>query len=231
MLKPLRPNQERFKYAQILIYMMLILELVLIFSELLQYLLLQEVFEGSFVSDERLEQNDLRQLIVVVLYVVIYVISGITFIQWFRRAYYNLSQNIKTEYTNGWAAGGWFVPIISLFYPYKIMKELYEKTNAIIKSSTSSNIDNVSIKTIGIWWAFWILTNVTGRIISKLPEAETVEILINHTLISIANDFLGVVLAFLVLKVMGDYNDLEKKYHKVVKQQNNLSTTDTIFIS
>ncbi len=51
---------------------------------------------------------------------------------WFRRAYFNLHQKVSyLSHSEGWAAGSWFVPIVNLYRPYQIMKEIYVETKEL----------------------------------------------------------------------------------------------------
>ena len=218
MLKTLRPNENRAKTALILLYIMLALEVVMLVSNLLQYILIEDINAGKFIGDDTIDANDTRQQMIAIVYVVAYVGSAICFIMWFRRAYFNLGQRIRTEYDEGWAAGGWFVPIISLYYPYKIMKELYTKTNALLRDHFSGYDHKVSITTLGVWWGLWIFSNIFERILNKI-DAETIEGVLNHTMASMASTIFGIILAFIAIKVVKDYHELEKKYFEMAAQQ------------
>lgn len=209
----------RAKNAQLFIYIVLALDVVLLISNLFQYVLIEDIKTGKFIGDDTIDANDLRQQILGIMYLVAFIASTVVYIMWFRRAYYNLGQAIHTKYSEGWAAGGWFVPIISLFYPYKIMEELYVKTNAILRQQISGYSHQVKLTTIGIWWALWIGSNIIERIGSKLEDTETIDGVLNYTLFSMFSNVLGIILAFVAVKVIKDYHDLEKKYHEVAAQQ------------
>jgi len=87
---------------------------------------------------EAAESNDLRQLVIAIISMVVALISAVTFIMWFRRAYFNLHSRVsKLSFTEGWAAGAWFVPIVNLGRPLNIMQELYNKTAALLKEKDS----------------------------------------------------------------------------------------------
>ncbi|MBB4036727.1 hypothetical protein GGR21_002633 [Dysgonomonas hofstadii] len=76
----------------------------------------------------------------------------IMFIRWFRRAYLNLGI-ITNEcfHDDSWAVKGWFVPVLNLYIPYQIMKELYDKTNSyLLEKILFSNNSNSYIKKLNI---------------------------------------------------------------------------------
>ena len=135
--KMLRPNEARAKYAIVMLFVILFLDVVSGYSSYLQLGLLNDLNEGIFVPDDVLTTNDLRERIIGVLYSIAMLVSAVFFIQWFRRAYYNLQVRTgNCEHGEGWAAGSWFVPIISLFRPLHIMKEMDTKTSRLIGSTT-----------------------------------------------------------------------------------------------
>ena len=214
MIKHLRPNDKRFKNALVCLYVMIVLEVMMLLSETLQYILLNDIVQGNFVSDSSIDQNDLRQIIIAIVYGIAYLITAVYFIMWFRRAYFNIGQRINTEYSEGWAAGGWFVPFISLYYPYKIMKELYVKTNAILRDKSNNHTHKVSVTSVGIWWGLWISTNITGQILFRW-DPETAETYVTYSAFSMFSNVLGIALAFLAIKVLKDYRELEIKFHEI----------------
>ena len=92
----LRPNEQRAKNAILLIWIVFAIEIVNLLSSYMQYDLLQTIANGGIVSDETIESNDTREVVVGIIYFIAYLISGITFIMWFRRAYFNLHQKVSS---------------------------------------------------------------------------------------------------------------------------------------
>lgn len=146
-MEPLKPNEQRSKIAIILIWIVLTIEIISGISSYFQLNLLQIVAGGGTISMEEAESNDNREQIIAIVFLLAYIISGITFIMWFRRAYYNLHQRVNhLADTDGWAAGSWFVPIISLYRPFKIMRELYKETRTLLANKGLMNIEALSTK-------------------------------------------------------------------------------------
>lgn len=207
----LKPNGQRAKNAVTLIWIMLILEIVALISGYFQYNLLQTVANGGEITIEMANANDTREQIIGILYIVAYIISIITFILWFRRAYYNLHLRVRNlSFSEGWAAGGWFVPILSLFRPYQIMRELYIETKALlIKKGITFNL-NLSTSLLGSWWSFWILNNLIGQFVIRYTQrAESIDELTISTLGSMASHIIGIPLALLTIKVIANYAKVE----------------------
>ncbi len=207
----LKPNEQRAKTAIMLIWIVLALEIVSLISGYFQYDLLQAVANGRLISMDAATANDTREQVIGILYFIVYIISGITFIQWFRRAYFNLHLRVShLSQSEGWAAGSWFVPIICLFRPYLIMKELYQKTKKCLMENGQSVNENFSTAYLGWWWTLWIVSNFIGQFVFRFSmNAESVDSLIIITLVSIVGNAVGITLAFITVKVIKDYSSIE----------------------
>lgn len=207
----LKPNGQRAKIAIMLIWIVLTVEIISLLSDYLQYDLLQTVANGGQISTETATDNDLRQRIIAMIYLAVFIISGITFIRWFRRAYYNL--HLKAEslsFTEGWAAGCWFVPIICLYRPNQIMKELYLETQSLLSQKNENYAQNLTTHSIVWWWALWIISSLLGQFIFRYSlNAETIDELTVTTIASIIASIIGIPLAIITVKVIKDYSEIE----------------------
>ncbi|MHC5310386.1 DUF4328 domain-containing protein [Myroides sp. LJL116] len=207
----LKPNGKRAKNAITLIWIMLILDIASIISKYFQYEIIQTIANGDEITEAMSLIHGITKQITGLLYMVAYVTSIITFIQWFRRAYYNLHQRVSNlSYSEGWATSSWFVPILNLFRPYQIMQELYFQTNVLLikKGIPLHHILNTSI--IGFWWAFWILSNLFGLLVFRYAlQAESTEEFITSILGSMFNSIIGIPLALLTIKVIRNYAKVE----------------------
>ena len=217
----LKPNSQRAKIAIMLLWTVLTVEIISLLSDYLQYDLLETVANGGQITTEAATDNDLRQKIIGLIYLTVYVISGITFIRWFRRAYYNL--HIKAEslsFTEGWAAGCWFVPIISLYRPNQIMKELYQETQSLLSKKDENYAQNLTTHFIGWWWALWIISSFLGQFIFRYSmKAETLEELTTTTIASIVASIIGIPLAIITVKVIKDYSEVEHLLYELKDEE------------
>lgn len=109
-----------------MIWIILGLEIISLISGFSQYSLLQSAVNGSEISEAAADSNDNRESLIGIVSILTCIVSVVTFIMWFRRAYFNLHQMIRNlSHDESWAAGSWFVPILNLFRPVSIMKEMY----------------------------------------------------------------------------------------------------------
>jgi len=213
----LRPNNERAKVAIVLIWIMLVMDVISIISGYLQYDLLQTAADGGSLSMSAATANDNREQIIAIIYLIAYAISGITFIQWFRRAYFNLHTKVNhLSYGEGWAAGSWFVPILCLYRPYQIMKELYVETKELlVKKGLITNAD-LDVKYLGWWWALWLLSSLFSQFSMRFSmNAETIDQLIVGTGAGMISDIIGIVLALITIKIIKDYSNIEPLLNEI----------------
>lgn len=207
----LRPNEQRAKNAITLIWIVLALDIVSLISGYLQYNLLQTVANGGDISMETVNANDTREQIIGILYLIVFIVSAVTFIQWFRRAYYNLHLKVNyLSHTEGWAAGSWFVPFVNLYRPYQIMKELYQETNDLLTKKQLSFNQNLSTNFLGLWWSLWIISSFIGKFVFKYSQkADTIDDLTISTIASMLDNFVGIPLAIVAIKVIKNYSGVE----------------------
>lgn len=209
-MRALRPNENRARNAVIMIWIVATVSLGSIVSEVFTIDLLHRINEGNFTQEEA-EMNDSRTQIIGVVYVIVLIISYVTFIQWFRRAYYNLHSRIDgLEYSEGWAAGSWFVPFMNLVRPYRIMRELYQETQLELERRRVVESLELTTTAVGWWWAVWIIGSLLSRISSRITlKAEAIDEIILATKFSIFSDLMLIPAAILAVKVISDYSRFE----------------------
>jgi hypothetical protein len=207
----LKPNAQRAKNAITLIWIVLVLEIVSLISGYFQFNLLRGVSNGAEISMETAAANDKREQIIAIIYMIVFIFSAVTFIQWFRRAYFNLHQKVNyLSQTEGWAAGSWFVPVLHLYRPYQIMKELYQKTKELLIKKGMNINPNFSTSALVWWWTLWILNNIIGQFVFRYSmKAESVDELTVSTFASMISNIIGIPLAVITIKIVKDYSVLE----------------------
>lgn len=224
----LKPNKERAKNAISLIWAVLV-EIFRAMSDFNLYLGLKEVLKGNTETTiiSWIETGTLLSRIANILFLVGYVASGVTFIMWFRRAYYNLSLCTKTDYTDGWAAGAWFVPFINLVRPLSIMKELYKDTHRFL-SQRGINNPRLNTQFLGWWWALWLVVNFVSRITSRIySRTEDLDTMMTIHLIDALMVILFIALAIITVRVIKDYASAEEPLSRVENEISSVELTQT----
>lgn len=216
-MQDLKPNEQRSQNAILLIWIALAMNCISLISSYFQYDLLQTAANGGEISTEAVTSNDNREQAIGIIQLIVFLVSAITFIQWFRRAYFNLHLRVNhLSNSEGWAAGCWFMPIVNLFRPYQIMKELFQETHLFLKRNNAHTKEHLSIASLGLWWTFWIIDRFVGQFVFKYAmKADTIDELTTSTIAQLISNGIGIVLAIITINIITDYSKLELVMHKV----------------
>lgn len=193
------------KLLKAMLYISLAIGVLSVLSDLLQ---MQLLTSGSF-SDAQAESNDTRQQIISVAYLCAFVITGITFLIWIRRANVNCRGfgAANMEFTPGWSIGNYFIPFLNLYRPYRAMKEIWQ-----VSSNPPDWRNTKSSSLLNWWWALWLLSGFLGQAAFRLTmSAHTLESLQVATSFSILSGLLDVPLYLVTLAlVSGIFANQEK---------------------
>ena len=236
-MKKLRPNEERAKGAIMATWVLLIVEVIALISGFMQYSLLRTVAAGGVISEADAAANDIREFVVAIIAVIALVIFFITFIMWFRRAYFNLHQKSKNlQFSEGWAAGSWFVPILNFYRPFQIMNELYTETERLLVKNrvcekdvypTSSWLEKDAYSTNYLmpWWILWIASKFVGNFVLRIGfNADTIDSLIAATIGYMIVNVLEIIFALLAIKVIKDYSRVEPLLAQISEEESSVDT-------
>ncbi len=210
MIAKLKSNTERSKLAITLLYLIMGGGVLMLMIEIWTFKILSDFESGYMFSMEDLATYDLVVIITALLYLILIIICAVFFIMWFRRAYYNLHQlkgSAGLRYSEGWAAGAWFVPIFNLFGPYQIATDLHEKTeNLLIKANMIESKPAIhAVK--GWWWASWITASVVNRVGTRMEE--DIDTALVGTIISMVGSIITLAAAYLAIKMIKNYHEME----------------------
>ena len=215
----LRPNTQRGKNALVLAYVMLGMMVMLIISQVMEYSLVQNVQEnGDYLSRmDELRNNDLREMIIGILYFIMHVIFIVFFIMWFRRAYYNLAEGgVNLGWAEGWAAGSWFVPFVNLGRPFNIMREMWQSYHT--KADPEKYNGNALI---GWWWALFLGGNILSNTAARMSfEMHSMQDLLLSDEINIVGLIISVPALLLLIMIMRKFFPLEQKFYEMSMHEN-----------
>ena len=202
-----------FNIARVGLMIQLLLAGLMIIFSFMQIDVLDKMDSGYYQSEstmmEAANANDSRAAVMAIIWIIVYVTTGILVLMWIFKAHKNaLRYGIKKKFSAGWAVGSFFVPIISLLRPYQAMKELHlcseypiswqnEKTGVIFP----------------IWWTLWLVTNFIDQFLLKWymnVSDPSINQLIEHTYLDIASDVLSVITTFIFLKIIGTIHQNQK---------------------
>ena len=169
-----------------------------------------ETAEDVATLEETINPFVLIEGLVALAQFAVYIATVVLFLVWLHRAYKNLRAfGVRTEQSSGWAVGSWFIPILNLFRPYQIVKELWIKSDLGVDFTSGFAQPGPGARgtsLVGLWWAAWIVASLVDRIYFRLMmQAETPDEIAAMTPLGVASDLLTVisaVLAFLVIKTI-----------------------------
>jgi hypothetical protein len=198
-----RDNSQRAKNVILIFWIFFGLTIIFIGSSFLERNLLLRATDGNITPDEA-NSNDLRQRIIGISELLLHIVLIVYFIMWFRRAYFNLhSLGFYLRYTEGWAAGAWFVPFMNLYAPFKIMREIWDNTQMRAQQGSEDIVLKPSTL-VGVWWFLWIVTNIAGNIYSRLElqGEHTISDLISLNTTSIVLNVIDLANVFLIITII-----------------------------
>jgi hypothetical protein len=217
----LRDNSQRAKNLIIFFWILFGLTVVSIVSTYMEYLLLQKAVDGSVTIDEA-NSNDLRQRIVGIAGILVHILVIVYFIMWFRRAYYNLhAAGCYLRFTEGWAAGAWFVPFLNLVRPFQIMKEIWDKTQE--RAQQGAEVVTIQSSAIlGFWWFLWIVTNIAANIYTRiiLTGSEEIPELIAQDVTAMILDAVDLVNILLIITIIKKISGFEQRLQETIAIEN-----------
>ena len=141
---------------KIMLWVFLGLNIILILSNFAELNLLKSVN----LTLAKAEAIDTRQQVLGIIYLIVYIITGITFLKWIYRANLNVRgfgvRGLK--FTPGWSIGYYFIPILNLFKPYQAMREIWK---------TSKNPDDWENQQgsplLASWWTLFLISGFFGK--------------------------------------------------------------------
>ena len=172
----MRPNSQRAKNAKTLLYLVMGATILSVIGKIFSIITIRDTILNGGPVENNLQEVVIIGLVVSVfslIYVAVYVLAIVFFIQWFRRAYFNLHNLVsssKLSYSEGWAAGAWFVPVLNLFGPYQIATDLFSKSEELLISKGLMERKKQYHQVKGWWWAIWISSGVIAGITRNLED-------------------------------------------------------------
>ncbi|HYE53518.1 MAG TPA: DUF4328 domain-containing protein [Chitinophagaceae bacterium] len=207
---PISPNKQRAKQIISIFYIVLVMTIIQTAHAVWQYIAVDDFIKNPSAIDLDLaNQVDFTSRIVGLLAVTLRIVTIVFFIRWFRRAYNNLHAIAPEEASQpeGWAAGAWFVPILNLFRPYQIMKEIWVGTQKAMPHRFPSPVPPTLV---GIWWAAFLAMSIMGNIATRLGlGASRLDEWLTASTVLIVADVLAFPAVFLAIQLVKKMSDIE----------------------
>ena len=128
------------------------------------------------------------------------------FLIWLNKSYKNLAalRPNYLQFSSGWAVGYWFVPFLALWKPFQVVREVWWESDPEIPEGQMFLTESLhSAPTyMGVWWAFWIASNIANNIAGRAYEADTPDEVLIGGIIWIVASLLSIVAAILAAAVV-----------------------------
>lgn len=201
------------------------LGLVASWSGWLEIQLLNEMGAGATVTDAEVDANDVRQGLVGLGQLIIFLTLVVMFSIWIHRANRNARAlgAERMQFTPGWCVGWFFVPIMNLFRPYQAVKEIWKASDPDWQQGREPvfhvGLDGVDApwqradtpSVLGVWWGLWIVSGALGQASFRLSlRAEEVEELLTASWMTLASDILDLPLVLAVILVVRGINERQE---------------------
>jgi hypothetical protein len=218
--KPFESGHTRALFVMIFLAAGILLDMVSIVSGFMQISLLSDAASGRNITTEAAEWNDSREALIALVKFLSYLVTAIGFLMWFHRAHRNLpalgAKNL--EFTPGWAVGGFFVPFLNLFRPYKVAVEIWKGSSPEVGVSDGVSWEYAaSSPLLGFWWGLWIISNILGQLVLRLSVgAKELDDLIALTWLSVVADVASIIAALLAIAVVKLIDARQEEKHRLL---------------
>ena len=214
--------KTKTKILTILLVISIIIKLILCTSITYNIKLINKIQNGLEISETEIEKYEASVRILVISEIAIIILVIIFFFIWLNNAYKNIyTMKIQSiEYTPNWAVGWFFIPILNLFRPFQIIRELWKASNPEYMpnegiSWKSQNTEKIII----FFWTFYLISEIFLRGViklSELRETDTAEEMLRSCRITLFQQILYIISAILLIKIVRTITIMQKqKYLKI----------------
>ncbi|MEJ2086039.1 MAG: DUF4328 domain-containing protein, partial [Acidobacteriota bacterium] len=149
------------------------------------------------------------------VYIVAFPVFGIAFLSWFYTAHKNLREvGIETKYRSGWAIGSFFIPILNLFRPYQVMKELWQGSEYLANPAGELGWQERNTgRPVGRWWTLAIVSSLAETfLIIGAAEEETTAAILGDAYKTLFGDLLDLATAIVTIMLVSRITSFQDAY-------------------
>ena len=184
-----------------------------IVSGYMELTLINEAQAGARITSEEANANDRRQMLVAYMFLGISVLATVAFLFWIYRISDNAdilkqpTEQVK-RFSPWGAVGWWFCPILNLFRPYQVVKELWLRNEA----------SGPRAVLMPVWWFLWIVNGIIGQFFLRQAfsgnQPATIDELKGQNQLGLFSDGLTIVAIALVVIVIWLITKGQERKHR-----------------
>jgi hypothetical protein len=148
------------------------------------------------------------QSLIALLQIPIFIATVVFFLMWLYRAHSNLVhlRPVNLQFTPGWAVGWWFIPFANLVKPFQAVREVWWESDPQVDAEPSFlSVSLHSAPTfMGLWWAFWIASNILSNISGRVFDPNDISTVVVSGYVFIVTGVFSAVAAGLAIYVVKD---------------------------
>lgn len=182
------------------------------------YLGLIERGKQGLVSFAEGSTADSRQANLALLQLLVFLVTAIVFIVWFRRAYRNLGPLGASwlRFKPGWATGGWFVPIFNAVRPKEIANDIWRVSDPDLPPALDGPaLGRPVAPVVNLWWFAFIVSAALGRAAFRV-DTDTLDQIASATRLYLVGDVWDIFLSALALVVVKQITDRQERRWQLV---------------
>lgn len=152
------------------------------------------------ITLEAAEANDARQGMIGLLYLGVFIATGIIFLTWTYQANLNCHGfgGNDMKFTPAWSIGYYFIPFLNLVRPYQAMKEIWK-----VSSDPKNWQAQQGSAVLRWWWALWLISGFLGqmsfRLMMRVDSPSSLKVATLVSIISSSVEILLILLAVLLV--------------------------------
>jgi hypothetical protein len=147
-----------------------------------------------------------------------HITSIVLIIVWFLFIRINLENKVKHfGFSRFQQIYMWFIPIMNLFKPYMMVRELFYESEYFLRKSELLSKNNFKEYLLTTWWVFHIITFYVNSIFNSIIKSTSLDFSIFNSLLLISNSIdllakgLFIYLIFCYLNFLNSFTEFENK--------------------
>lgn len=208
------------QWASILIAAVVVLDIVAVVSDYIEIQLISRIMRGEIITMAEVNANDIRQNVIITIYLVLFYITAILFCMWIHRAHRNLPSLGASglKYSPWWAVGGFFVPFLNLVRPFQVTTEIWKASDPTTDVNDSVAWQSAPTSPFIIsWWVLFLISGLLGNLILRLSlQAETLGEMLTKSWVAFATDIVEIPAAILLILVIRNIDLRQEKRNQLL---------------